>query len=91
MKSMSEPEDVGGVYYIVTYSYILVLTREDHSSLKGPVTCTWQLIRIHIYKLHVNMYLGQYSGVRDICSGFPILIVRMSSVYCVCRKENTCT
>lgn len=77
MKSMSEPEDVGGVYYIVTYSYILVLTREDHSSLKGPVTCTWQLIRIHIYKLHVNIstYLDLGGGGGFNIRGFGISAV----------------
>lgn len=68
---MSEPEDVGGVYYIVTYSNLLVLTREGHSTLKGPVTCTWQLIRIHIYKLHVNIstYLDLGGGGTSIFGG----------------------
>lgn len=75
MKSISEPEDVGGVYYIVTYSYLLVLTREDHSSLKGPVTCTWQLIRIHIYKLHVNI-----STYLDLGGDFNIRGFEISAV-----------
>lgn len=41
MKFMSEFEDVGGVYYIVIYSYIFVLIREDYFSLKGFVICMW--------------------------------------------------